>query len=103
MDLISREALISVLDKNSIFQKVTNAEGKNTIEIINEQPTIDAVPVVHGKNLKAEWPSLFECSVCHWECWDSVPCDSEIFNFCPNCGAKMDGADMRKGGSNEII
>lgn len=37
-DLISRNALLSVLSKNSIFQKITNAEGKNVIEIINEQP-----------------------------------------------------------------
>lgn len=37
-DLISRSALLSVLGKNSIFQKITNAEGKNVIEIIKEQP-----------------------------------------------------------------
>lgn len=62
-----------------------------TVDEIDNAPTIDAAPVVRGENLKAEWLSLFECSVCHWECWDSVPCDSEAFNFCPNCGARMDG------------
>ncbi len=37
-DLISRSALIEAFSKNSIFTKVTNAEGKNVLEIINDQP-----------------------------------------------------------------
>lgn len=57
--------------------------------LIDEQPTIEAVPVVYGVNLREEYPSLFECSVCHWCCEDTVPCDTEIFNFCPNCGARI--------------
>ena len=50
-----------------------------------------AAPVVHGKNLKEEWPSLFECSICHWSCWDTYCGDTDTYNYCPNCGAKMDG------------
>lgn len=46
MRLIDADNLINVLDRNSIFRKVTNSEGKNTIEIIKDQPTIEAVPVV---------------------------------------------------------
>lgn len=45
-DLISRESLLMVLNKNSIFEKITNAEGKNVIEIINEQPTAYSVEKV---------------------------------------------------------
>ena len=37
--LIDADKLIEVLNKNSIFRTVTNAEGKNAIEIIEEQPT----------------------------------------------------------------
>lgn len=37
-DLISREYLLNTFSKNSIFQKVTNAEGKNVIEIIQDAP-----------------------------------------------------------------
>ena len=89
MDLISREALISALNKNSIFQKVTNAEGKNTIEIINEQPTIDAVPVV-----KAEWKyykkqGIAVCTNCSFE--RNVDDDFGKAVACPNCGADMRG------------
>ena len=44
-----------------------------------------------GQNLKAGYPSLYKCSECGWECWDTIPCDTETFNFCPHCGARMKG------------
>lgn len=43
---IDANALIEKLNKNSIFSKITNAEDKSVIDIINEQPTafdVDAV------------------------------------------------------------
>lgn len=39
--MINRQKLIEELEKNSIFRKVTNAEGKNVIEIIESQPPAD--------------------------------------------------------------
>ena len=45
-----------------------------------------------GRNLSEEYPSLFECSVCGASCFDTVPWDCDI-NYCPNCGARMEGAD----------
>jgi hypothetical protein len=45
-DLISRESLLMILNKNNIFEKITNAEGKNVIEIINEQPIAYSVEKV---------------------------------------------------------
>lgn len=51
-------------------------------------PRSDVAPVVHGRNLSPL--SLFECSVCGWSCGDTVPGDTETYNFCPHCGAKMD-------------
>ena len=54
--------------------------------IIEKQPTVDAAEVVHGR-----WKHIHvggfgyipACSECGWH-------DSET-NYCPNCGAKMDG------------
>lgn len=60
---------------------------------IDEQPTVDAVPVVHGYNKQFEFPSQFTCSVCGWESWDTYCGDTDTYNYCPHCGAKMDGAD----------
>ena len=55
-------------------------------------PTVDAKPVVHGRWIMhpddlfpAE--STMECSVCHEH--EGITLSND--NFCPNCGAKMDG------------
>lgn len=37
-DLISRQYLLDIFSKNSIFQKITNAEGKSVIDIIQDAP-----------------------------------------------------------------
>lgn len=57
--------------------------------IIDEQPTVDAVPVVHGDwvdgrpYVNSRWKV---CSVCH----QTAPEPHGGYNYCPNCGAKMD-------------
>ena len=51
------------------------------LDCIDAQPTIEAVPVVHG-----EWKN--GC------CTNCGQVDLSKPNFCPNCGA-----DMRKGGT----
>ena len=61
---------------------------------INDAPTVDAVPVVHGRWLT--WEEQFPgrtprkksmlgvfCSACHNHA-------DNMYNYCPNCGAKMD-------------
>ena len=65
---------------------------------IDNAPTVDAVPVVHG-----QWISLTECanagvycSVCHKKVWkeDYAWCNRKNklrSNYCPHCGSKMDG------------
>lgn len=46
---------------------------------------------VPGRNLAADTPSRFECSVCGWTDWDTYTADNDEYNYCPGCGAKMDG------------
>lgn len=65
---------------------------------IDAQPTIDAVPVVHGE--WKEWDdgdNTWSCSVCGnpFVLIDGTPSDNEM-NYCPNCGARMDG-ERREG------
>ena len=58
--------------------------------LIQEQPTVDAVEVVHGEWIdgrpfvNSRWKV---CSVCH----QTAPEPHAGYNYCPNCGAKMDG------------
>ena len=65
-------------------------------DMIENAPAVDAVPVVHGRWMVTDaYPHNVYCSECyktfaqtHWAVWEdgSLP-----RNFCPNCGAKMDG------------
>ena len=57
---------------------------------ISNFPAADVVPVVHG-----EWITIDDTSRCS-ECgyipaYDSAIDDLFYSQFCPNCGAKMDG------------
>lgn len=62
-------------------------------QIINEDiPTVDAVPVRHGRWVKSGqsfvYPHKFRnysCSVCGYDI------EKTKYNYCPNCWAKMDG------------
>lgn len=58
--------------------------------LLDEAPTVDAAPVVHGFNTY-DHDSAFECSVCGFNDWDTLTADSGKYNYCPGCGAKMDG------------
>ena len=51
---------------------------------IQEQPTVDAEPVRHGKWTKIPSTDIGTCSCCG-DKWGSV----SVMNYCPNCGAKM--------------
>ena len=62
---------------------------------LNDIPEVDAVEVRHGHWVteeeaieKDDYSLRDTCSVCGHCDWDCT--ESESFNFCPNCGAKMD-------------
>ena len=55
-------------------------------DLIDRCPTIDAVPVVHGRWIDVrEYCGDYMCSNCE------TLYGTNKFNYCPNCGAKMDG------------
>lgn len=59
-------------------------------QYVNEAPTIDAVPVVHGRWLTSSYiPDTLICSVCGKR-FDMYHYDQKDMPFCL-CGAKMDG------------
>ena len=48
----------------------------------------DVAPVVHGQWLDNE--DYMFCSICGIQ-WNYCDNDTKTFNYCPNCGARMDG------------
>ena len=62
---------------------------------ILDAPAADVAPVVHGQwihtDLASHWHGKDECSECTYHEKDRS--DLSHFNYCPNCGAKMDEGD----------
>lgn len=88
-DLISRSALKKTFEAagfgdHSLIESVLAA---GVYAVIDDAPTIDAVPVVHAKWLY-DRPQHYECSACK-SMWGELM--KRMAHFCPNCGAKMDG------------
>lgn len=61
---------------------------------VERAPTIEAEPVRHGEWLYNDiyLPNCAECSECGWK---SSASGDEItsYNYCPHCGAIMNGGD----------
>jgi hypothetical protein len=95
MRLIDADALIEKAYWHGEHPDVENlyAEGVEAADVsdIDDAPTIEAEPVRHGRWEKADNLKP-KCSVCgefHLYSWP----DHKKCNYCPNCGAKMDGDD----------
>ena len=92
-EYIKREAAIEVV-------KHAWAKGLEPSQYLEIISTADVAPVRHGRWLHTEEPlgwqdvDCMECSACHdsWiieedYCFDDMP----LWNYCPSCGAIMDG------------
>ena len=96
-DLISRSALLEKIQfripNDRVLTDIVDSCVKITRRIIEEAPAVDAVPVVHGRWIPIEeelWNLDFPVVV-DWKCSACNAMGNEDFNYCPNCGAKMDG------------
>lgn len=70
---------------------ITIATVKKLVRsLLDRAPAADVAPVVHGRWIADgdgyHW--TYNCSICAWK--DEYPFN-ERHNYCPNCGAKMDG------------
>lgn len=82
-EYIEREALIEELKRRDFLPVIV----KHAIEAV---PAADVAPVRHGRWLcvDTDTEQFFLCNRCKKkEYWES--------NFCPNCGARMDGEAER--------
>ena len=58
---------------------------------LNEQPAADVTPVRHGRwEHNSDFPDRFICYGCR-AMFDMWKHEQRLFNYCPNCGSKMDG------------
>lgn len=67
------------------------------IETINNTDTIDAVEVVHGRWIDVrQYCGDFMCSNCN-----GISCTNK-YNYCPDCGAKMDEIGDKQNGKSKF-
>lgn len=61
---------------------------------INETPAADVAPVRHGRWEELDEEGCYSCSVCgaEWVTIEGTPKENDM-DFCPHCGAKMDGGE----------
>jgi hypothetical protein len=79
------DALERATAKESGWQEM--CDGISQVkELISEAPTVDAVPVVHGRWIAQDsGRTRFMCSKCKSKNHHGHE------KYCPNCGARMDG------------
>ena len=117
-EYIEREAAIRFLLNDSPEQ--VNYSREDAADCIRYMNTADVVPVRHGRwlleankdKVNCRWNVTAECSNCcdekkeiwagffpnvpDWLARDTALIDAKsvkLSNYCPNCGAKMDGGD----------
>ena len=78
------------IDKQAFLDHMRRTDRYFTVKRdIESFPTVDVAPVVHGRwETNSDRPDSLICSVCKcgFDMWKHDP-----HNYCPNCGAKMDG------------
>ena len=87
-DYIKREAL-----RNALYD--ADAITMNGVKILNQFPSSDVAPVKHGQWIgSGDGYANGELVYDMWECSECGFNDGFVaYNFCPNCGARMDGEE----------
>ena len=64
----------------------------DTLDYIDSEPAADVTPVRHGRWVSVPHKLARICSVCNRdEPYKFADIDADVYDYCPNCGAKMDG------------
>lgn len=104
-DLISRAALSEELSSltmtitglragKGILHEFMTEYRKTVLRIVDDAPAVDAEPVRHGRWERMDeycnHSKTFRCSVCKGNVEYSYFTRFCEYDYCPNCGAKMD-------------
>ena len=100
MDLCTTKSKLAKARKGAAFFQSdllpeTELTEKEWVRLVNAVPAADVAPVVHGRWVEKEEPYfdvIFACSACGEEfCFIEGNPSDNLYKYCPNCGARMDG------------
>ena len=78
------------IEREKILSKAAPVEGCFSDMIsaydVIMLPAADVAPVLHGRWIKYQIPPIICCSNCDW----ATDVEEKNFQYCPNCGVKMD-------------
>lgn len=83
-EYINREAAIRALLNDAPEQVSYSRE--DAADCIRYMDAADVAPVVHGRWIEYQIPHVICCSNCDW----ATDAAEKNFQYCPNCGARMD-------------
>lgn len=102
-EYIERESLLKVLDgfepivqgRHDGMGLVEHGVWAGMCEIVKDEPAADVAPVVHGRweFIANEYCSTAHCSNCGKGQGLYINGRKPDWNYCPNCGARMDGGN----------
>lgn len=98
--LIDADKLKEHFKRYTIHSDIQVLLDRYALNVIEEEPTVDAVPVRHGKWIIRDNPGTgwyrVTCSECGEDVTSTAPCigffpNAKVtWNYCPECGARMD-------------
>lgn len=100
-EYIEREALLSEFGEepyvwnDDAWEIQANDDYKYYKELVEKASAVDVTPVVHGRWIGSKLFDGRDCYQCD-KCKAAISAEEfepYIWNFCPVCGAKMDGGE----------
>lgn len=90
VEWLKRIPLKDLSDGLGLCRVIMEEDFKRAIRTIPDGTIIDVAPVVHGRWIEQEtytFGTMYDCSICDARILDN----GHSWNYCPNCGAKMEG------------
>lgn len=89
VEWLKRIPLIDLSDGRGLCRVIMEDDFKKAIKKMPKGIIVDVAPVRHGQWIEQEkytFGTFYDCSICDNRILDN----GHSWNYCPNCGAKMD-------------
>ena len=92
IEWLKRIPLIDLSDGRGLCRVIMEDDFKKAIKKMPKGIIADVVPARHGRWVKQDkyaFGTFYDCSICDNRILDT----GHSWNYCPNCGCRMDGCD----------